>query len=451
MKAGVAHLETLGSWGEGIYLLLIIASGFGNFAFARSIAQASGSRARMILSFGVTLNLAALFVFKYLGFAIASWNAVVPAVNLPMTDIHLPICISFFTFHAISYLVDGYRGDFPAERNPVNVLLYLAMFPQLIAGPVVRFGTVRKEIHERVVTEKKFALGIKFFIIGLCQKVLLANTLAAPVDAIYKIPMEHLDAALAWLAAIGYGLQIYFDFAGYSNMAIGLGLMIGIYFPLNFNYPYISQSITEFWRRWHITLSRWFRDYLYIPLRGSRTSPLRTYANLIIVFLLCGLWHGANWTFVIWGLFHGFFLVIERLGLGAVLQRISREYRHLYAILVVTIGWVFFRSDTLPQALHVLQAMAGFGSGDGIEYHVWLYLHPDVALALIISAIGSTPYLAQLGGRVLAQAGRLYDGERKILPTFGGWCAVAALYAMFCLAVIAVAAGSYNPFIYFRF
>jgi len=243
------------AWGEGLYVLLMIASGIGNWALARWIADNSGSRARAILAFGVALNLAGLFVFKYLGFVVESWNDIVPAATLRVPYIHLPIGISFFTFHAISYLVDVYRGDFKAERDPIKVLLYIAMFPQLIAGPIVRFGTVRKEIHERVVTVEKFALGLKFFIIGLGQKVLIANTLAVPVDAIYKIPAENLDAALAWLANIGYALQIYFDFAGYSNMAIGLGLMIGIYFPLNFNYPYIAQSITEFWRRWHITLS----------------------------------------------------------------------------------------------------------------------------------------------------------------------------------------------------
>jgi alginate O-acetyltransferase complex protein AlgI len=438
------------AWGEGLFVLLMIASGLGNFAFARWIAQASGIRARLFLTLGVVLNLAGLFVFKYLGFVVASWNAV-SAASLPVPSIHLPIGISFFTFHAISYLVDVYRGVFLAERKPMSVLLYIAMFPQLIAGPIVRFGTVRKEIHERVVTVEKFALGLKFFIIGLSQKVLLANTLAAPVDAIYKIPAQHLDAPLAWLAAAGYSLQIYFDFAGYSNMAIGLGLIIGIYFPLNFDYPYIAQSITEFWRRWHITLSTWFRDYLYIPLGGNRAGPIRTYANLMIVFLLCGLWHGASWTFVIWGLYHGMFLVIERIGLGVALQRVGREYRHLYALLVITIGWVFFRADDLPQALQYLKAMAGFGSGDGIAYHVWLYLHPDVALALIIGAVGSTPYLAQFGRRMLDQMGRLHEGERKMLPAFPGWCTVAALYAAFLLSVISIAGGNYNPFIYFRF
>ena len=439
------------AWGEGLYVLLMIASGIGNWALARWIADNSGSRARAILAIGVALNLAGLFVFKYLGFFVESWNDIVPAATLRVPYIHLPIGISFFTFHAISYLVDVYRRDFVAERDPVKVLLYIAMFPQLIAGPIVRFGTVRKEIHERVVTVEKFALGLKFFIIGLGQKVLIANTLAVPVDAIYKIPVENLDAALAWLANVGYALQIYFDFAGYSNMAIGLGLMIGIYFPLNFNYPYIAQSITEFWRRWHITLSTWFRDYLYIPLGGSRAGAYRTYFNLMVVFLLCGLWHGAKWTFVVWGLYHGFFLILERAGLGAALQRIGSEFRHLYVILVVTVGWVFFRADDLSQALGHLRAMAGFGSGDGIAHHVWLHLQPDVALALIIGAVGSTPYLANLGQRIVAYAGSLRSGRRELLDAAGGGLMSAALYVMLLLSVLSIAGGNYNPFIYFRF
>jgi alginate O-acetyltransferase complex protein AlgI len=439
------------AWGEGLYVLLMIVSGLGNFHLANLISQADAARRRRVLFLGVALNLAGLIVFKYTGFLLGSWNAVAPFAQLPVPEIHLPIGISFFTFHAISYLVDVYRGDFPAERKAINVLLYIAMFPQLIAGPIVRFGTVRKEIHARTVTVEKVALGIKFFIIGLGQKVLLANTLAAPVDAIYKLPVEALDAPLAWLAAIGYTLQIYFDFAGYSNMAIGLGLMIGIYFPLNFNYPYIAQSITEFWRRWHITLSTWFRDYLYIPLGGNRMGSNRTYSNLLAVFFLCGLWHGAKWTFVVWGLYHGLFLIIERAGLGAALQRIGRGYRHLYALLVVIVGWVFFRADTVEQALRHVQAMAGFGSGNGVAYHVWLYLHQDVALALIIGVVAATPFLARLGQRTVAVAGRPYEGDRKELPPLAGWCAVAGLYAVLLLSAISIASGSYSPFIYFRF
>jgi alginate O-acetyltransferase complex protein AlgI len=439
------------AWGEGLYVLLMIASGIGNWALAHWIASNSSARARSILALGVSLNLAGLIVFKYLGFLVESWNEIIPAASLPVPYIHLPIGISFFTFHAISYLVDVYRGDFKAERDPVKVLLYIAMFPQLIAGPIVRFGTVAKEIHERVVTLEKFALGLKFFIIGLGQKVLIANTLAVPVDAIYRIPVEHLDASLAWLANAGYALQIYFDFAGYSNMAIGLGLMIGIYFPLNFNYPYMAQSITEFWRRWHITLSTWFRDYLYIPLGGSRAGAYRTYFNLLVVFLLCGLWHGAKWTFVVWGLYHGLFLILERAGLGSALQRVGAEFRHLYVILVVIVGWVFFRAEDLSQATWHLRAMAGFGSGDGIAHHVWLHLQPDVALALTAGAIGSTPYLAQLGQRIVACAANFRDGRRKVLDAAGGSLLSAALYAIMLLSVLSIAGGNYNPFIYFRF
>lgn len=438
------------AWGEGFYLLLMIASGLGNWVIALRIAESPRIRTRWLV-IGIALNLTGLFFFKYFSFAVDSLNTVFPFLKLPVPEIHLPIGISFFTFHAISYLVDVFRGDFPPERRPGNVLLYIAMFPQLIAGPIVRFGTVRKEIHEREVTVQKFALGLKFFILGLGQKALIANTLAVPVDAIYKIPSGSLDAPIAWLAAIGYGLQIYFDFAGYSNMAIGLGLMIGIYFPLNFNYPYVSQSITEFWRRWHVTLSTWYRDYLYIPLGGSRKGKFRTYLNLMLVFLLCGLWHGASWVFVVWGLYHGFFLVLERLGLGGFLSRIGAEFRHLYVLLVVTIGWVFFRASDFPQAVSHLTAMAGFGSGDGVAYHVWLYLQPDVALALLAGAIGSTPYLPRLGQRILESAGNAQGAQRNVLPALSGWLTVVALYSVFALSVITIAGGNYNPFIYFRF
>ncbi|MEA2879125.1 MAG: alginate O-acetyltransferase complex protein AlgI [Hyphomicrobiales bacterium] len=435
------------AWGEGVYVLLMIASGVANYAFALWIAEAEGNRKPAVLAVGVAANLAALIFFKYAGFLVTALNAVLP-VSLPVPAVHLPIGISFFTFHAISYLVDVYRGDFRAERNVLNVLLYIALFPQLIAGPIVRFGTVRKEIHQRTVTFEKFALGLKFFVIGLGQKVLLANTLATPVDAIFKLPVESLDAWLAWLAVAAYTLQIYFDFAGYSNMAIGLGLMIGLYFPLNFNYPYISQSITEFWRRWHISLSTWFRDYLYIPLGGNRHGSLRTYANLLTVFVLCGLWHGASATFLIWGLYHGLFLVIERLGFNRVLARTLPELRHLYALLVVMIGWVFFRADNLGQALGFLKAMAGFGRGDGIIHSVWERLLPDVALALAIGALAATPYLAQVGRRLV---GAFSIEKFDNVPLAPQLLMAAGLYVVFVLSVTSIAGGNYNPFIYFRF
>ena len=436
------------AWGEGVYVLVMIVSGLANYAFARWIADSPDTSRRMALGVGVATNLAALVFFKYAGFLVGAFNGVTGA-GLPVPQIHLPIGISFFTFHAISYLVDVYRRDLPAERSAAKVLLYIALFPQLIAGPIMRFGTVRKEIHARDITVEKFALGLKFFVIGLGQKVLIANTLATPVDAIFKLPPEALNSAIAWLAVSGYTLQIYFDFAGYSNMAIGLGLMLGFYFPLNFNYPYISQSITEFWRRWHISLSTWFRDYLYIPLGGNRRGAARTYANLLIVFILCGLWHGASWTFVIWGLYHGLFLVLERLGLGGVLKRTVPELRHVYTLLVVMVGWVFFRANDLPQALQFLAAMAGQGRGDGVAYSVWQYLLPDVALALLIGALASTPYLAALGRRLFGAFGA--GPDNIALPRFGTWAAIGALYVVFALSVLSVAGGNYNPFIYFRF
>lgn len=445
------------AWGEGVFVFLMIASGIMNYYFARRIAEARPEIVNWVLGAGVALNLLSLIVFKYSGFLVESINHLLMLTLggrqflLPAVQLHLPIGISFFTFHAISYLVDVRRGDFPAERDPIKVLLYISMFPQLVAGPIVRFGTVKKEIHERKMTIDKFAIGIKFFIIGLAQKALIANTLALPVDSIHSLPVQSLNAGLAWLSAVGYTLQMYFDFAGYSNMAIGLGLLMGLYFRLNFNYPYISQSITEFWRRWHMTLSSWFRDYLYIPLGGNRAGPFRTYLNLVVVFLLCGLWHGANWTFAIWGLWHGFFLVLERLRLSALLERVGPEFRHLYVLLVVTAGWVFFRANDLPTALAHLQAMAGFGSGDGIVHNVWHQLKPDVALAMLFGGLAATPYLAGLGRRIVDQAPRIIRSGNPELPLISGAITVAALIGVLVLSILQVGSGGYNPFIYFRF
>jgi alginate O-acetyltransferase complex protein AlgI len=436
------------SWGEGLFVLLLIASAFWNHAVARQIEESSGRRAMLVMAVGVTANLFALFFFKYLDFVILTLNAILES---PFTTLglHLPIGISFFTFHAISYLVDVFRRQLPAERNPINVLLYLSMFPQLIAGPIIRFGTVQKEVHKREVTIDKIGIGLKFFIIGLGQKVLIANTVATPVDAIHALPTASLNASLAWLSAACYTLQIYFDFGGYSNMAIGLGLMLGFYFPLNFNYPYISQSITEFWRRWHITLSTWFRDYLYIPLGGNRSGSVRTYVNLVLVFALCGLWHGASWNFLIWGLYYGVFLILERLGLGTWLLHFGRACRHFYVLLIVVVGWVFFRSNDLTEALAHLRALAGVGSGDGITYPVGQYLLPDVVLAMIAGCISATPYPSMLARRVVAELAWLR--WPSLVASGVGFVFALVLYSVFLLSTISIAAGKYNPFIYFRF
>jgi len=351
----------------------------------------------------------------------------------------LPIGISFFTFHAISYVVDVYRRDATAQKSPVHAALYLLLFPQLIAGPIIRYRDLAEQLARRTVTLDDFAAGVRRFVVGLAKKILIANVVAGPADRIFAMPPDQLSAAHAWLGVACYTLQIYFDFSGYSDMAIGLGRMFGFRFPENFRWPYVAESVQDFWRRWHISLSTWFRDYLYVPLGGNRASPGRTYVNLVIVFFLCGLWHGAAWTFVVWGLFHGLFLVLERLGVARALTRVPRAVRHTYLLLVVMAGWVFFRADSLAGAAAMLAAMAGFGSAAPTPFAVGWYLTPELVLILLAGAIGSTPWT-----RTLAREGA------------GGWWALdyaraAAITAMFAASMMQLASRAYNPFIYFRF
>lgn len=350
-------------FGEVLYTYVLLLSIALNYLAGLWIARATGQLRRLAIAVCVGANLLLLASFKYLAFLYGIAASILPRhFPGPAPEVHLPLGISFFTFHAISYLVDVYRRDVPAESNPVDLAVYITMFPQLIAGPIIRFHNIRDEIHKRRVTADMFSEGVQIFVIGLAQKVLVANVVAVPADAIFALDEAQRGTAVAWLGIVCYTLQIYFDFCGYSTMAIGLGLMIGFHFPLNFNYPYISQSITEFWRRWHISLSAWFRDYLYVPLGGNRHGALRTYRNLVIVFLLCGLWHGAAWNFVVWGLYHGAFLVVERAGLRGVLERLPAAVGHAYALLAILIGWVFFRADTLPHAIAYLQGMAGLAA-----------------------------------------------------------------------------------------
>jgi alginate O-acetyltransferase complex protein AlgI len=435
------------AWGELGYVALLIGSIVFNWAVGLGIDRASARASRVVLGLGIVGNLLLLGLFKYANFAI---EAVAPLLrfDVALEPMHFPIGISFFTFQAMSYLVDVYRRDAAAERNPLLLATYISMFPQLVAGPIVRFRSIQGELHERTLDARKFEQGIRFFAVGLGQKMLIANSLAAPVDAIFGISPENLTGSLAWLAAVSYTLQIYYDFAGYSNMAIGLGLMLGFHLPVNFDYPYVSQSITEFWRRWHITLSTWFRDYLYIPLGGNRTGRLRTYRNLLVVFLLCGLWHGAAWTFVVWGLYHGSFLVLERVGFGAALERAPRPLRHAYTVLVVVVGFVIFRADGLGQAGVILSAMAGFAPGDGRVEHLGLHLNASVGLALCAAVLGSAPLLPWIGTGLAAWA---RPPGRPAAAVLARGVVLASVAVLFLLSGMKLAAGTHNPFIYFRF
>ncbi len=351
------------AWGEGIYLLALLASIFINFLCGQLLASREDRRsAKAILIFGIVLNIAMLAFFKYANFIADNLNPLLLSLQLPkltLAAIHRPIGISFFTFQAISYLVDISRRQVKPAKNPLDFALYLSFFPVILAGPILRYPQIADDLHSRHRSIQGFAEGAQRFILGLGKKVLLANPLALIADQIFALPGRELSPSLAWLAALCYTLQIYFDFSGYSDMAIGIGRLFGFHLPENFNYPYISRSIREFWRRWHISLSSWLRDYLYIPLGGSRQGTIRTFLNLLLVFLLCGLWHGASWTFILWGLYHGFFLVMERSRLEQWRQRLWPPLQQAQTLLVIMIGWVLFRSETLTDAFRFFSLMAG--------------------------------------------------------------------------------------------
>ncbi len=437
--------------GGGAFTWLILGSILFNYAAALAVDRyRHGPAGRRLLAAVVGGNLLVLGVFKYATFAVDNLNAVLAAVGVApvgVPPIVLPIGISFFTFHAISYVVDVHRRDAVAQKGVVEAALYLLLFPQLIAGPIIRYRDIAAQLTSRRVTIDDMGEGVRRFVVGLAKKMLVANVVAGPADRIFAMPAAELTAAHAWIGVTCYTLQIYFDFSGYSDMAIGLARLFGFRFVENFRHPYVATSIQDFWRRWHMSLSAWFRDYLYVPLGGNRVSPARVYANLVTVFFLCGLWHGASWTFVTWGLFHGLFLVLERLGLASAVAALPRPVRHAYAVLVVMVGWVFFRAGTLAGAVAMLGAMAGLGAGRPTMYAASWYLSPELLLAAAVGIVGSTP-VAALAARRLSRAPA---GAEPALGAVPSALATAGLLVLFAACVMLVAARTYNPFIYFQF
>lgn len=443
------------AWGEAAHLwvlLLLIAL---NWAAGLVIARDPRAlQRRLAVTAAIAIDLAALVWFKYamfLGHNVARFGV----ASTALTGIVLPLGISFFVFHNISYVVDVYRRVAPPRRNPIDFALYIAFFPQLIAGPIIRYHDIAAQLDRRRVTPAGFASGVERFLAGFAKKMLLANPLAITADRIFALPHQSLPPGVAWLGLACYTLQIYFDFSGYSDMAIGLARMFGFEFLENFNYPYISASIQEFWRRWHISLSNWFRDYVYIPLGGNRFGPVRTYRNLVLVFLLCGFWHGANWTFLVWGMIHGTFLVVERAGVGVLLARAPRVLGHAYALFVVALAWVFFRCDSLPAAGRYLRALAGLSHVSGglpLPY----YLNRETALALLIGVVAATPAFSWITRDWRARAMQWRGAvDRSVLNAHDGAALIGArgvLLALFMsLSFLQLASAVYNPFIYFRF
>lgn len=391
---------------------------------------------RRWLAAGVTGQLLLLSIFKYGGFILATLAGLVPSAPLAADSApSLPLGISFFTFHALSYLIDVYRGAAPPARRFSDLALYILLFPQLIAGPIVRFHSLHRQIARRWLTLERFRVGMELLLIGLLQKLVLADTLAKPVDAIYGLDPTWLSTKLAWIAASLYTLQLYLDFSGYSHMAMGLALMLGFRFPRNFNYPLRATSVTDFWRRWHISLSRWFRDYLYLPLGGSRAGKTRTILNLAIVFLLCGLWHGAGWNFILWGAYNGTFLIVERL--VPRLTNLPRPLGQMYTLLVTIIGLVLIRVGDLAEAMRVYTAMLGAAQPEFIT-SAERFLSASTLAAMGIAALSILP-IARLRPRTSFAAPRWPWGRFILGVAALGWIGMI------------LAQGSYSPFLYFRF
>ncbi len=436
------------AWGEPSFVLIMIASVCFNWLLALAIDRSARQRARrLLLILDIALNLGILLVFKYLNFLTATLHDLFPgtASLFPATSIALPIGISFFTFQALSYVVDVYRRSAKAERNIGFVGLYISLFPQLIAGPIVRYTTIMDQIRDRKVTLSSFSDGFLRFMTGFNKKVLLANVLAEVADAAFKA--NGGSVCMAWLGALCYSLQIYFDFGGYSDMAIGLGRMLGFRFLENFDHPYISRTVTEFWRRWHISLGTWFRDYVYFPLGGSRvSSSLKLVRNLLVVWLLTGIWHGANWTFILWGLLYGVVIIIEKLtGIPKKLPSWPAVCRVLYRVLtllVVLLGWVLFRADNLAKAGTYLRTMFGLG-GVPLSSDSFIFNVREYAAFWIAGILCSVPLLQRLRDR-LRKAG----GRKERILTEAAWLLQLAL---FVISITMLVMNAHNPFIYFNF
>jgi alginate O-acetyltransferase complex protein AlgI len=419
------------AWGEREFVAVLLGSLAVNYAWANAIERdhRRGRSGKLPLAAAIVFDLGLLVGFKYTPFLAANLSAAsefLGGSSIPVPEVHLPIGVSFFTFQAMSYVLDVSRREVPAQRNFLLFGLYVFLFPHLIAGPIVRYRDIADQLAGRRPSLDQFAAGVRRLSAGLAKKVLLADTFAKVVDDVFKMPAHELTTSAAWLGAGCYALQIYFDFSGYSDMAIGLGKLFGFDFLENFDHPYAAKSVTEFWRRWHISLSSWFRDYVYIPLGGNRGGPRATYRNLLIVFVLCGLWHGANWTFLLWGVYHGAFLILERLGLGKLLEQTPRPARHAYTLLAVTAGWVLFRAQTLPQAGAILAAMFGFADG---TYVAGDFLTNQLLVALAIGVPAS--------GRV---------SPRRLF-----WLAPVVVGVYMAAAEIWLAGNTYSAFIYFRF
>ncbi|MCC0683008.1 MBOAT family protein [Clostridioides sp. ZZV15-6383] len=431
------------AWGEPRYIFLMLGSIAINYMFGLKVSSDNKKEKKLWLTLSVIFNISLLVIFKYSNFLIDNFNALFNA-HISIPTIALPLGISFFTFQTMSYVIDVYRKDGSVQKNIFDLGLYVSLFPQLVAGPIVRYRTVDEQISKRTHSNEKFAVGVNRFICGLAKKVILANQLGVVADGVFSANIANLSIAESWLGIICYTLQIYFDFSGYSDMAIGLGKMFGFDFLENFNYPYISQSVSEFWRRWHISLSSWFKDYVYIPLGGNRVSPIKQYTNLFVVWSLTGIWHGANWTFLTWGIYYGILISIEKAFLDKLLKKVPQIFRHIYLVLIVMIGWVFFRADNIVQASEFVQVLFGIGSSPIYNNSFIMYIN-DYGYIIILSIIFAIPIIPKLKSILKSKTKKLVESNFVYVlhSTF--------LVALMFIVVVILINSTYNPFLYFRF
>lgn len=444
------------AWGGVYYMFLMLISVLINYFFGLKVDKyADNKKLRSkYLFWGVFLNLLMLGIFKYTNFIIHSFNDLLgfTGINpIPQTSIQLPIGISFFTFQAMSYMIDVYRKDTLVQKKFSDLALYVSLFPQLIAGPIVRYHDIALQLENRTVTLDKFKSGIQRFIIGLARKVLIANTFAAIADDIFATPYQNLSIEAAWLGIIAYSIQIYFDFSGYSDMAIGLGRMFGFEFLENFNFPYISKSIKEFWNRWHISLSTWFRDYLYIPLGGNKQGKYKTYRNLFIVFFITGLWHGASWNFVVWGLFHGGFLIIERMGFGKILEKLPKPLPNIYTLFIAIMAWVLFRCNNLSDSILYYKALFGLNDLTTNSINIKMFLNNETYIAFVFAILGSTTFFISLYKKMKAVTNTFSEKLRSDISFIYDVLQSTTLIILLFICSLYLLANTYNPFIYFRF
>ncbi len=433
------------AWGEPVYVFLMIASVFVNYLLALPAASEKTTRRRKTLFIVLTVvfNIALLGVFKYADFLVGTLNGLL-GLGIPMPCIQLPIGISFFTFQTMSYVLDVYMGTTSVQKSYFKVLLYVSFFPQLIAGPIVKYHDIAAQLDDRHVTPSSMASGIRRFVIGLSKKLFVANATGYVADQVFALAASDVNLPIAWIGAVAYCLQIYFDFSAYSDMAIGLGRMAGFEFLENFNFPYISQSIQEFWRRWHISLSTWFKEYVYIPLGGNRKGKARAGLNKVIVFFLTGLWHGAQWTFVVWGLFHGLFIMLEAYGVIQPQKWRWRPLRHIYLLLVVLVGFVLFRAETFGTAQNmIVNLFAGFRASPALPKVVGELFTRGTIYFMLLGVVFSAPLVRFLQKTI---AERLPQRQR-----FFNRCGYAVTMAAFLLSILSLSSTTFNPFIYFRF